>query len=134
MNRPAWSVAAIVAAVLGSLAWGADSDSGGGAHYSPTRAEWLCVLLNSDQAAASSLQFADGAGVVYHYDQAQPDSIQIEVLYNVNVAENQRRHRAQHAERQAREMAKLKGWDDWLKINVKETKITRMPAVKPLEK
>ncbi len=46
---------------------------------------------------------------------------------------NERRNRAQHGVRQAREMTKVKGWDGWLKTKVTETKISRRPVTKPLE-
>jgi hypothetical protein len=124
----------IVAAALVTIALGADSDSGGGAAYTPTQGEWLCVLLNMDEASSSDLQFPQGAGVRFRYDHTQPDTILIEVLYNPNVGAAERRNRAQHADQQAREMAKLKGWDGWLKIEHKEIKITGRPGVKLLDK
>jgi hypothetical protein len=139
-NRSAWAVAAIVAAVLGSIALAADPDpnsdadsDSGGALYTPTRAEWLCVLLNMDEAVSAEMQWAMGAGVRFRYDHTRPDTVEIEVLYNANVGANERRNRAEHAERQARELAKIKGWDGWLKTKLTETKITRRPGVKPLE-
>jgi hypothetical protein len=135
-NRPVWAVAAIVAVVLGSFALAADPDSdadSGGASYTPTRGEWLCMLLNLDEAVSAEMQWAMGAGVRFRYDHNRPDTIEIEVLYNANVGANERRNRAEHAERQARELAKIKGWDGWLKTKLTETKITKRPSVKPLE-
>jgi hypothetical protein len=133
-NRAGWAAAGVVAAALASIAMGADSKSGGAAPYSPTQGEWLCMLLNMDEAAADEMQFPQGVGIRYRYDHDQPDTIEIDVLYNVNVGAAERQNRAKHAERQARELAKLRGWDGWLKLEVKEAKVTNFPGAKPLEK
>ncbi|HEV3006564.1 MAG TPA: hypothetical protein VGX78_18990, partial [Pirellulales bacterium] len=100
----------------------------------PTQGEWLCMLLNMDEAAADEMQFPQGVGIRYRYDHQRPDTIQIEVLYNVNVGVPERQNRAKHAEGQARELAKLKGWDGWLKLELKEIKVSGFPGAKPLEK
>jgi len=104
-----------------------------GIDATPTQAEWLCVLLNMDEAAVADVQFPTGTGVRFRHDHTKPDTIQIELLYNVNVPENELRHRAQHAERQAQEVAKLKGWEGWLRTEVTQTKVTRRPVASPLD-
>jgi hypothetical protein len=124
----------ILTLTLAGLMLGAHSGpGGGGTPYTPTQGEWLCVLLNMDEAAAADVQFPTGTGVRFRHDHTKPDTIQIELLYNVNVPESELRHRAQHAERQAQEVAKLKGWEGWLRTEVTQTKVTRRPVASPLD-
>jgi hypothetical protein len=132
-NRAFFAVGAIVAAALVSLALGADTDSGGGTRYTPTQGEWLCMLLNMDEAAADEMQFPTGAGIRYRYDHERPDTIEIELLYSANIGAPERRNRAKYAEQTAKEVAKLKGWDGWLKLKLTEKKITDRPGAKPLD-
>ena len=46
---------------------GADADRGGEAPYTPTKGEWLCVLLNSRQALMNSERVPRGVNVHYLY-------------------------------------------------------------------
>jgi hypothetical protein len=129
-----WGVTGVVASALAAIAWGAEPD-GGGAPYTPTRAEWLCVLLNADRAVTDGAQFANsGLGVRYHHDHTKPDAIQIEVLYPVRAPKKAVRARLRQADEQAHAMAKLRGWDDWLKTEIVETEIITRPTSEPLEK
>jgi hypothetical protein len=134
MKRKMSFVAAVAASGITCCLLGAGSaDNGGGAPYTPTRGEWLCVLLNMDEAAANDIQIPEGIGVRYEYDLAKPDTIQIEVVYTANVSAKERKRRGKEAEQQARELARLKGWDGWLKTELKETKYSEFPTARPLE-
>lgn len=131
--KTSFVAAAAALAILGCLL-GADAvDDGGGATYTPTRGEWLCALLNMDEAAANNIQIPEGIGVRYGYDRAKPDTIKIEVVYTANVSVKERKRRGKEAEQQARGVARLRGWDGWLKTVLLETKYTEFPAPRPLE-
>jgi hypothetical protein len=134
--RPAWVITAVVASALAAIAWAAEpNDDGGDALYTPTKAEWLCVLLNVDRAVTDGSQFASsGLGARYRYDHTRPDTVQIELLYPVRAPKKAVRYRARQAEEQARKMAKLRGWDGWLRTEIIETEIVSRPFSEPLER
>ena len=66
------------------------TDRRSAAPYTPTRGEWLCLLLNSRQALVDSQRRASG-GVSVHfvYDPSKPDTIRIESLFEDGVSEEQ---------------------------------------------
>src|SRR6516225_8404342 len=54
--------------------------SGGAGPYSPTRGEWLCVLLNARQALANSEQIPHEMLVHFFYDRSTPNVVYVKVL------------------------------------------------------
>jgi hypothetical protein len=106
-----------------------EKDRGGAAPYTPARGEWLCLLLNSRQALASSQRAAGGVAVHYVYDASKPDTVRIEVLFGEGGSSaEQVRRCAERAEQHAIETAKVYGWQNWLKIEREERKVTDMFA------
>jgi hypothetical protein len=138
-NGRMWVVTALMAAAFAVAAAearsGAEQEAGvdGGAPYTPTKAEWLCVLLNVDRAVTDGSQFAS-SGIVARFrcDHTRPDTIQVELIYPPRAPKRAVRYRARQAEQEARKMAALKGWDGWLKTVLVETEIPSRPGVEPL--
>jgi hypothetical protein len=129
---------ALVGAALAGLAVEARPEpapelDGGGAAYTPTRAEWLCVLLNVDRAVTDGSQFAT-SGIVARFrcDRARPDTIVIELIYPPRAPKRAVRYRARQAEQEARKMAALRGWDGWLRTQIVEIENPSGPSVEPL--
>lgn len=103
---------------------GSDSDRGGDAPYTPTRGEWLCLVLNTQRALVNSEQEPLSMHVRYLYDRSKPNTIQIELLFGADIPRVEIRRRAEDAERGVREAARIHGWDRWLAIDFKETQLT----------
>ena len=117
--------ASLLAATLVAAAGAkSDADRGGAEPYTPTKAEWLCVLLNSRQALINSERAQGGIAVHYLHDLAKPDVIRIQLFNAEGTGADQVHHRAERAKQQAMEAAKHRGWQNWLKIEVDEQKLT----------
>jgi hypothetical protein len=101
-----------------------DKDRGGAEPYAPTRGEWLCLFLNSRQALFNSERVPRGVDVHYLYDLSKPDTIRIELLFSDGVGQSQLQHCAARAEDHVTETAKVHGWQNWLKIETAERKVT----------
>ncbi len=114
----------VATAVTASQRDGNFLDRSGAAPYTPTRGEWLCVLLNARQSLANSEQMRRGSVVHYLYDRSKPDVILVQVLADEGATKEQIHRRAAHAEIQAREAAKIYGWQDWLQVEHDEQKLT----------
>jgi hypothetical protein len=118
----------LVATLLAAPQRGTDSEHGGASPYTPTKGEWLCLFLNSRQALVNSERMTNGVAVHYLYDASKPDTIQIKVLFGEGASQEQTRRSAARAEQRATEAAKAHGWQDWLKIEREERKVTDMFA------
>ncbi len=132
MRRFVWilscGAAIFVATVVAASQREAGADRGGATPYTPTRGEWMCLLLNSRQAVANS-QRSGGLAVRYVYDLSKPDTVCIEILYGEGTTSDDQLHLcAARAEHHAVEAAKVYGWQDWLKIEHRERKVTDMFA------
>jgi len=117
-----------VATLVAASQTGFGKDRGGASPYTPTKGEWLCLFLNSRQALVNSQRAIGGVAVHYLYDSSKPDTIQIKVLFGEGISAEQVHRRAARAEYHAAEAAKVHGWQDWLKIEREERKITDMFA------
>jgi hypothetical protein len=109
----------LAAAIPPSLVNAAEAP--GGEPYQLTKGEWLCLLLNMDVAMASCGQQPSGMVIRYRYDVARPNTIQIEVLCSPNVGAMEVQRRAAVAEQRLVKAAKARGWDQWLKTEVRQT-------------
>jgi len=114
----------LAATLLGAAQRGTDSDRGGASPYTPTKGEWLCLLLNSRQALMNSELARGGFAVHYLYDKSRPDAIRIKVLFGDGTSREHVHRYALQAEGDAIEAAKVHGWQNWLKIEVDEQKVT----------
>jgi len=118
----------LVATLVAASQSGPDKLRGGASSYTPTKGEWLCLFLNSRQALINSQRAIGGVAVHYLYDLSKPDTIQIKVLFGEGTSEEQVHRSAARAEYHATEAAKVHGWQDWLKIEREERKVTDMFA------
>ena len=127
-KRWPWALGLIlgVMAIAGPLS-GSDVDNDGASPYAPTRGEWLCLLLNTQEALFSREQQPDDVAVRYLYNRSQPNKIQIALLYSSNVNAREVRRQAKFASEQAVEAAKLRGWDKWLKVELTQTQLSGRP-------
>ncbi len=123
-----------VATLLAASQTGSDKDRRGASPYTPTKGEWLCLLLNSRQALANSQRVTGGVAVHYLYDASKPDTIRVKVLFGEGTSDEQVRRCAARAEHHATEAAKAHGWLDWLKIEHEERKVTDMFAADTFSK
>lgn len=124
-RRWPWALGLVTAvmAVAGPLS-GSDIDNGGATRYAPTQGEWLCLQLNTQEALFSSEQQPDDVAVRYVYERSQPNKIQIVLLYTTNANALEVRRQTQTAQRQAMDVAKARGWDKWLKLEVVASQVT----------
>jgi hypothetical protein len=118
----------LVVASLATAMSGSEADREGAAPYTPTRGEWLCLVLNTQRALVNSEQEPLDVHVRYLYDRAKPNTIQVELLFRPDLPEVELRRRAEEAQRHAKEAAKTHGWDGWLKIEFKETQLAGPPT------
>jgi hypothetical protein len=99
-RRAVWilfcGAAILVATAVAASQHETGSDRGGATSYTPTRGEWLCLVLNSRGEGTTS--------------------------------DEQLHLCAARAEQHAAEVAKVYGWQDWLKIEHRERKVTDMFA------
>jgi hypothetical protein len=123
----------VVLALAGPLS-GGDVQNGGAAPYTPTQGEWLCLLLNTQEALFASEQQPDNVAIRYCYDRAQPNKIHIDMLYGANVNALELRRQAKAAEDHAMELAKLRGCDKWLKLDMTRTLLPGRPEPQILER
>jgi hypothetical protein len=114
----------VVATLMAASGPGNETDRGGASPYSPTRGEWLCVVLNSRQALFNSERVSNAVAVRYLYDLSRPDTVRIEVLTIDGASEEQLQRRAAQAKNEATEAAKVYGWQNWLKVELDERKVT----------
>jgi hypothetical protein len=128
-KRWPWALGLAVAmlALAGPLS-GSDVNREGAAPYTPTQGEWLCLMLNTQEALFASEQQPDSVAVRYVYDRSQPNKLGIAILYgaHVNALEVQRQVRA--SQQRAMELAKLHGWDGWLKLELTRTALNGPPT------
>ena len=122
----------LVAALMAASPRGTETDRGGAVPYTPTRGEWLCLVLNSRQALINSETVRGGLTVHYLHDKSQPDAIRIKVLFGEGTTPEQVHRYAAQAEEQALAVAKRHGWQDWLKTNLDEQKVTERSAADTL--
>lgn len=107
---------------------GTDTERGGASPYTPTKGEWLCLLLNSRQALVNRQRVTGGVVVRYLYDASKPDTMRIKVLFGEGTSEEQVHRYAARAEHHAIEAAKVHGWQSWLKLEHEQRKVTDMFA------
>ena len=118
----------LVATLAAAPQAGTDMSHGGASPYTPTKGEWLCLYLNSRQALANSQRATGGVCVHYLYDASKPDTLRIKVLFAEGTSMDQVHRWEAKAERHAAEVAKAHGWQDWLKIEFDEQRVTDMFA------
>ena len=111
---------------------GSDAGKGGASAYTPTQGEWLWLVLNTERALVDSEQEPLEVSVRYLYDRSKPNTIQIELLVNANAAGEAVRRQAAAAQERAKEAAKIRGWDGWLKIEFQEKRLTGLPQTETL--
>jgi hypothetical protein len=105
------------AAVVAAAQRSGEADRGGATLYTPTRGEWLCILLNSRHALANSEQIPRELVVHYSYDRSKPNVIGVNVLLTDRVSDKEQVRRCTvRAEEHAIATAKIYGWQDWLKV------------------
>lgn len=114
----------LVATLVAAAPRGTDADRGGASPYTPTKGEWLCLFLNSRQALRNSEVARGGLAVHYLYDLSKPDVLRIKVLFDEGTTEEQAQRDAARAAEDAIEIAKVHGWQNWLKIEREERKVT----------
>jgi hypothetical protein len=114
----------LVATLYAASQRGTETDRGGASPYTPSKGEWLCVLLNSRQALMNSERVPRGVNVHYVYDLSKPDVLGIRLLYVEGTGKDQVRICAARAESYATEAARVYGWQNWLKIEFEERTIT----------
>ena len=114
----------LVAALMAAAPRVTDLDGGGASPYTPTKGEWLCLFLKSRQALLNSEMAPSGLAVHYLYDKSRPDAIRIKVLFGEGTSQEQARRYAAQAEEHAIEAAKCHGWQNWLKTELDEQKVT----------
>ena len=122
----------LVAALLAAAPRVTELDGGGASPYTPTKGEWLCLFLNSRQALMNSETARGGLTVHYLYDKSRPDAIRIKVLFGEGTTQDQVHHYAARAEQHAFEVAKCHGWENWLKTDLDEQKVTDRSAADTL--
>jgi hypothetical protein len=124
------ALAAVVTSVTGG-----EPDRGGRVPYTPTQGEWLCMNLNMDQALADSEAIAtSGVYVRYVYDKSNPDTIQITLVYGPSGTNSELQARAAAAEKHVHDVARLHGWEQWVKVEFKEEKISGGPITEAVDK
>jgi hypothetical protein len=114
----------LVATLVAASQRGTDTQHGGASPYTPTKGEWLCLFLNSRQALANSERASRGVDVHYLYDLSKPNVLRIRLLYADGTGKEQVHICSARAEQHATEVAKLYGWQNWLKIEYDEQKVT----------
>jgi hypothetical protein len=124
----------LLATLVGASQPGTDSERGGASPYTPTKGEWLCLLLNSRQALANSQRVTGVVAARYVYDSSKPNTIRIEVLFGEGTSREQVQRCRVRAEHRAVEAAKAHGWQDWVKIEHEERKVTDMFASETFSK
>ena len=114
----------LAATLVAASQRGTGTDHGGASPYTPTKGEWLCLLLNARQALANSERAPRGVDVHYVYDLSKPDVLRIRLLYLEGTGKDQVHICAARAEEHATEAAEVYGWKNWLKIEFEERTIT----------
>jgi hypothetical protein len=132
-GRVLWTAALLLLAISVAVPmWGSDATKGGATPYTPTQGEWLWLALNAQQALFNSEQEPGVVTARYLYNRSKPNTIQIELLVLADASNTDVRRVATLAEQRTLEMAKLRGWDKWLGIEFKETKLTGPPQPEAL--
>lgn len=106
--------------------------SGGAEPYSPTRGEWLCVLLNARQALSNSEQVPHATLVHYFYDRSTPNVIFLKVLADKSSDKAVVRRILARAKEHAIATAKIYGWQDWLQVEQTDQEFTEDSAAASL--
>ena len=124
----AWVLGSVAATFLVAMLTAAsnstnDKDREGAAPYTPSKGEWLCMVLNSRQALVNSQRIPAGADAEYLYDSSKPNTITVRLIFNENTSEAQLRRCADRARRHVTEAAKVHGWEGWLTIDIDRRKV-----------
>jgi hypothetical protein len=117
----AWSGGLLMVAAMAVPLLGNGEDTGGGTPYTPTRGEWLSLILNLEENVAGLQEVRRPATVCYRHTPDKPDTIQIELHVADEMEPAQIRTLAGAAEQRVLKAAKRRGWDRWVKIEVKQT-------------
>jgi hypothetical protein len=126
--------AALLVVVIGVAVpmWGGDAGREGASSYTPTQGEWLWLLLSTERAVVDSEQEPANIAVRYLYDRSKPNTIVIELLFLPDVINADVQNRAAVARQHAFDLAKRRGWDKWLNVEFRETKLSAPPAMEAL--
>ena len=84
--------------------------------YTPTRAQWLAVILNSTNTISNPIPHM-GLSVVYASD-SKRDTIKIIFKHPKKLSEDQVHRLIEQQKNLVLKAAKVYGWDSWLKIEV----------------
>jgi hypothetical protein len=127
------TIAVLLAVALVTMPlWGGAVGKQGATPYTPTQGEWLWLAMNTERALFTAEQEPSSVAVRYLYDRSKPNTIQIELLITADVAATAVRSAATIAEKRTMEMARLYGWDQWIRIEFQERKLTGPPEMESL--
>jgi len=122
-NRPlarSTMIAATLLMLLVPAAHGQDDGGSGGDPYLPSKAEWLCMTLNVKQAVHAAYRSLGDVAVRFTCDDARPDTVEIVLTYPPTLVRRQAvERRAEKAKDFLMEAARRRGWDSWLKVEVR---------------
>lgn len=99
----------------------------GSAPYTPTKAEWLCLVLNTQVALVTAEQQPDGLLLRYVCDPSKPNTVVIETLRSPTATPLLVERQAAQAEQWLAKAAKARGWDGWLKVEFRRKQIDGPP-------
>jgi hypothetical protein len=119
-----------VTTVVGAAQHGAGP--AGAETYSPTRGEWLCVLLNARQALSNSERIPREMLVHFFHDRSAPNVIFVEVLADKSSDKSVVRRYMARAKERAIATSRIYGWQDWLRVEQKELEFTDASAAESL--
>lgn len=92
------------------------SEKAQGLHiYTPTRLEWLAVMLNT---LFQSDNLSSDGFTLYYIGSNDGETIRIVVRYNANVSESFMDQKIQAAKEAISSYAKGYGWESWIKTEV----------------
>ncbi len=121
-------VVGVLVIVAAGAASAPDSGTGGATPYTPTQGEWLCLMLNAEQGVFNGEQQPTDVHVRFLYDRSKPNTIEIELLGDINAVDTEMERQRLVTQQRVLAAAKDRGWDQWLKIEVKAIRITGPPT------
>ncbi len=120
----AWSGGLLIVAAMAVPLLGSGEETGGGTPYTPTRGEWLSLVLNLEENIAGLQEVHRPATVCYRHAPEKPDTIQVELRVADEMEPTQIRNLAGAAVQRVLKAAQRRGWDRWVKTEVKQIEQT----------
>lgn len=115
-------VAAVLLMILSAAANGADGPGRGGDPYRVSQAEWLCLTLNVEQTVNAIYRSPGDVAIRYVWDESRPDTVDIVISYPPRlVGPRAVEVRAEQAKNRLLEAARRRGWDSWLRMEIRVT-------------